>query len=331
MRLVTFEAEGAFGPIRRLGALTGPHGSTVVDLQIAYLATLADQQIEAKEATRIAETSVPSSMERFITGGKSCLSAAEQALRYAATASPDRLRGPGGRAGLFPISEVKILAPVSRPNSLRDFIAFEDHAKAGAARRGEDLNPIWYSRPIYYKGNHRSLFGPESEVPRPEFTEELDLELEVACIVGARGRDLDQKASSEAIFGFTIMNDWSARDVQRNEMAARLGPAKSKDFATSIGPCVLTADEVGPHPSLAMTARLNGRTICESNLADAHWTFPKMIAFVSQGEDVWPTDLYGSGTPHGGCLLDHGGPYLEPGDVVELEVEKIGILRNVVA
>lgn len=302
----------------------------IIDLQIAYLAALADQGVDAKEATRLAESSVPSSMERFINGGTPSLDAARQAIEYASGVTDAHLSGPGGHPGAFHISEVEVLPPLSRPNSLRDFIAFEDHAKAGAARRGEDLNPVWYERPIYYKGNHRALIGPDQDLQRPVFTKELDLELEVACVVGLRGRDLTEDASGKAIFGFTIMNDWSARDVQRQEMVARLGPAKSKDFATSLGPCILTADEVGPHPSLAMAARVNGRTICEANLSNAYWTFPRLISFVSQGEDVWPTDLYGSGTPFGGCLLDHSGSYLEPGDLVELEVEKIGVLRNTV-
>lgn len=330
MRLVTFETDGQFGPLRRLGALIGPAASKVIDLQIAYLASLNDQNVDPKEATRLADTSVPSQMEKLIAGGRHSLAGANQAIEFAMSVSlsGQELRGPGGRPGAFDLREVRLLAPLSRPNSLRDFIAFEDHAKAGAARRGEDINPVWYERPIYYKGNHRSLIGPDTDLPKPSFTNELDFEMEVACILGSGVRDLDEDAAAAAIFGFTVMNDWSARDVQRKEMAARLGPAKSKDFATSIGPCIVTADEVGPHPSLEMTARRNGRVICEANLGKAHWTFPKMIAFVSQGEDVWPTDIYGSGTPFGGCMLDHGGPYLQPGDVLELEVDSIGTLRN---
>lgn len=332
MRLVTFETSGKFGRIRRLGALEpGTYDdpeTMVIDLQIAYLASLSDQKVDAREATRLVEASVPSSMERFVAGGGASLAAARQALRFARGSPAEALVGPGGRRGLFERSEVRLLAPLAQPNSLRDFLAFEDHARAGAERRDEPLAQIWYERPLYYKGNHRSILGPDEPLPRPTFTRELDFELEVACVVGTTARDLDERAATDAIFGFTILNDWSARDVQRAEMAARLGPAKSKDFATSIGPCILTADEAGPHPALEMIARRNGVELCRANLADCYWTFPKMMEFVSAGEAVWPTDLYGSGTPLGGCLLDHGGHYLEPGDVVELEVERIGILRN---
>ena len=226
------------------------------------------------------------------------------------------------------VVEPKLARPVSRVNSLRDFVAFEDHAKAGAARRGEELNPIWYERPIYYKGNPRSLWGPDEDLSIPRFTQELDFELEVACIIGKRVRDAGEDKAMDAIFGYTVMNDWSARDVQRQEMAVRLGPSKSKDFATSLGPCIVTADEF-PHPvSARMTASVNGETVCEANLADAKWTFPQIISYVSTGEDVWPTDLFGSGTPFGGCMLDRGGPYLKHNDVIELTVEHIGTLRN---
>lgn len=327
MRLVTYESGGAFGHLKRLGALSEDDRS-VFDLQFAYLAMLAGQGVDQKDSTRLAQEVLPPVMEKLIEGGAASLAAARQAFEFASTMPADKVKGPGGRPGVIAIEEVRLLAPLSRPNSLRDFIAFEDHARAGARRRNEELNPIWFERPLYYKGNHRSLLGPGEDLVRPAFTSELDFELEVACVIASPGRDLDGESAAAAIFGFTAMNDWSARDVQRAEMAARLGPAKSKDFATSIGPCIVTADELGPHPALAMSARLNGEVVCEANLANTHWKFPAMIAFVSQGESVWPTDLYGSGTPFGGCLLDRGGPYLQPGDVVEVEVDRIGVLRT---
>jgi 2-keto-4-pentenoate hydratase/2-oxohepta-3-ene-1,7-dioic acid hydratase in catechol pathway len=219
-----------------------------------------------------------------------------------------------------------LLAPL-RPASLRDFLAFEDHAKGGATRRGEELNPAWYRMPVFYKGNHRSIVGPEADIGWPSFTTKLDFELELACVIGSGGRDLDETAAERSIFGYTVMNDWSARDLQRDEMAMRLGPAKSKDFATSLGPCIVTADEIDPRLGLTMTARVNGETWCTATSAAMHWTFPKMIAYVSEGEDVFPCDVYGSGTPFGGCGLDQD-RWLSPGDVVELDIERIGVLRN---
>ena len=225
-----------------------------------------------------------------------------------------------------PQADARILAPL-QPASLRDFLAFEDHAKAGAARRGEDLNPAWYEMPVYYKGNHRSILGPDEPLAWPSWTEKLDFELEVACVIGARGRDLTEEEAQRAIFGYTVMNDWSARDVQRSEMAMRLGPAKSKDFATSLGPCIVTADEFSPEDGLAMRARVNGETWFETAGARMHWTFPQMIAYVSRGENVFPRDVYGSGTAYGGCGLDQD-RWLPRGAIVELEIDGLGTLRT---
>ncbi len=244
-------------------------------------------------------------------------------------AGPDALTAARSlAAGGRPTPLGPLLAPL-HPASLRDFLAFEDHARGGARRRGEDLNPAWYEAPVYYKGNHRSIVGPGEDLAWPPFTERLDFELELACVIGVRARDLTEDDAHRAIFGYTIMNDWSARDVQRAEMAMRLGPSKSKDFATSLGPCVVTADELDPLAGLRMIARVNGEEWCDASTARMHWTFPRMIAHVSRGEDIHPGDVYGSGTPFGGCGLDLD-RWLQPGDVVELEIEGIGVLRNAV-
>jgi 2-keto-4-pentenoate hydratase/2-oxohepta-3-ene-1,7-dioic acid hydratase in catechol pathway len=221
------------------------------------------------------------------------------------------------------------LLPPFRPASLRDFLAFEDHAKGGARRRNEQLNPAWYRIPVYYKGNHREIVGPGEPMRWPAYTEKLDFELELGCVIGTPVRDADERAAQRAIAGYTIVNDWSARDVQRDEMAMRLGPAKSKDFATGIGPVVVTADEIDPRDGLRMTARVNGEAWCVANTAAMHWTFQQMIAHVSRGETVYPGDLYGSGTPYGGCGLDQD-RWIRPGDLVELEIEGIGVLANTV-
>jgi 2-keto-4-pentenoate hydratase/2-oxohepta-3-ene-1,7-dioic acid hydratase in catechol pathway len=289
VRLVTYAREGR----RRLGAL--------VDDRVVDLPDL------------VGEPGFPETMEALVEEGPDVLEAAGQAL--------------AGGAESAAVQGARLLAPIL-PSSLRDFLAFEDHVKAGSARRGEPVPDAWYEMPIYYKGNHRSIYGPEEEVPYPSFTGELDYELEVACILGGRGRDLSEEDATGLILGYTLMNDWSARDIQRKEMAVRLGPAKGKDFATSLGPCIVTADELDPK-AVRLTARVNGEVWSEGSLGDVHWTFPQMIAHVSQDEDVWPGDLYGSGTFGGGCGLDLG-KFLEPGAVVELEADGIGVLRNTV-
>jgi 2-keto-4-pentenoate hydratase/2-oxohepta-3-ene-1,7-dioic acid hydratase in catechol pathway len=288
MRLVTYRRDGD----RRLGALVD---GVVVDLPGA-----------------VGDPSFPLTMEDLVEAGTGALDAARRALQ-------------GSGVEAHTVEEARLLVPLL-PGSLRDFLAFEDHVERGSARRGEPVPEPWYEMPMYYKGNHRSVFGPDEEIPWPPYTEELDYELEVAAVLGGRGRDLDERGAAALIFGYTLMNDWSARDIQRKEMAVRLGPAKGKDFATSLGPCIVTADELDPG-AVRLDARVDGELWSQGSLGEAHWTFPQMIAHVSRGEDVWPGDVYGSGTFGGGCGVDLG-RFLWPGAVVELEGQGLGVLRN---
>ena len=223
--------------------------------------------------------------------------------------------------------DVRWLCPLDKVPSLRDFLAFESHVKAGAERRGTSVPQYWYEAPVYYKGNHRSIIGPDDDCPWPSYSDHLDFELELAMIVGRSGRDIGHHDAARYIFGFTVMNDFSARDMQSKEGSAWLGPAKAKDFATALGPCVVTADEVGPEPDLAMICRVGGEEWGRARSGEAHWKWADMLAHVSRDEDVYPGDVYGSGTPGGCCGLDLGRK-LAPGDVVELEIEGIGTLRN---
>ncbi|MEA2508207.1 MAG: hypothetical protein QOG21_289 [Actinomycetota bacterium] len=224
---------------------------------------------------------------------------------------------------------VRLLAPLDRVPSLRDFLAFEDHVMRGAERRSSTVPEYWYESPIYYKGNHRSIIGPDTECPWPSYTRRMDFELELAMIVGRKGTDVPPQETGPYIFGFTVMNDFSARDIQAREMTAWLGPAKGKDFATALGPCIVTADELGADPDLEMICRVNGDEWGRSRSARARWKWGDMIAHVSKGEEIWPGDVYGSGTPGGCCGLDLGRE-LTPGDIVELEIEGIGCLRNTI-
>lgn len=185
----------------------------------------------------------------------------------------------------------------------------------------------WYESPVYYKGNHRSIIGHEDECPWPSYTEYMDFELELALIVGKRGRDVAASEAADYILGFTIMNDFSARDIQRKEMTTWLGPAKGKDFATALGPVIVTVDEVGAEPDLEMICRVNGEEWGRARSSEMYWSWAQIIEHVSRDEDIHPGDVYGSGTPGGCCGLDLG-RRLAPGDVVELEIEKIGTLRN---
>lgn len=323
MKLVTFQIPTPVGRFERLGALLGEQ---IVDLQAAFAASLHAEG--EPQPSRLAETDVPPDMRAFLKTGRCGWSAAQRALAFARTAvqAGERPRGPRGEIIFYDRANVGLLAPLPRPASLRDFLAFEAHAKVGFARRGESIPDAWYQMPVYYKGNHRAIIGPDADVRWPRYTEKLDYELELACVIGREGRDLSVEQASAYVAGYTVMNDWSARDIQRAEMSVRLGPAKAKDFATSIGPCLVTPDELDPR-NLRMIARVNGEVWSEGNSGSAYWTFPQMIAHVSMDETIYPGDLFGSGTVGGGCGLELD-RWLAPGDVVELEIEGIGLLRN---
>ncbi len=221
----------------------------------------------------------------------------------------------------------RLLTPIDRVASLRDFLAFEDHVKLGAQRRDSDVPEYWYQAPVYYKGNHRAIIGPDEECRWPSYSERVDFELELAMIIGKRGRDISLERAADHIFGFTIFNDFSARDIQAREISAWLGPAKGKDFANALGPCIVTADEIGMEPDLEMICRVNGEEWGRARSSEARWRWADMVAHISAGEDIYPGDVYGSGTPGGCCGLDLGRE-LQPKDVVELEIEHIGVLRN---
>ena len=183
---------------------------------------------------------------------------------------------------------------------------------------GSRSTPEWYGRPVFYFSNPAAIYGPGDEISFPAESSEWDYELEVAAVIGAEGR----------IAGFTILNDWSARDLQRAEMTVGLGPAKGKDFATSLGPVLVTPDELGDL-RLEMTARINGEERSRGNLGDIHWPFEELAAHAAESTRLVPGDVLGSGTVGTGCILEHGdGRWLRSGDEVELEVEGIGVLRN---
>ena len=229
--------------------------------------------------------------------------------------------------------------PVLRPPSLRDFYAFEGHVRTMWERRGGEVPETWYRLPIFYFGNVSEIRGPDEPVWAPAASSELDYELEVAALIDASVVDLTEERGEEAIGGYTIFNDWSARDLQREETVVRLGPAKGKDFASSIGPWLVTPDEIAPArkpgatgPDLAMTARVNGVETSRGRWSDAQFSFGAMVARASADVRLRPGDLLGSGTVGTGCLLEVRdatlGRYLEPGDDVVLEVERLGTLRT---
>jgi 2-keto-4-pentenoate hydratase/2-oxohepta-3-ene-1,7-dioic acid hydratase in catechol pathway len=290
MKLVTFQI-GRHAA--RAGALVD---DSVVDLQIGTVLSIVE-------------------------GGRNGLDRAAEALKR--------------RHAVFPLAEATLLAPIPRPPQMRDFLCFEKHLVqafgAVARMRGTDprVPEVWYERPIFYHPNRFNVCGTGAEVPWPAFSERMDFELEFGCWIGAPGKDIARERAREHIFGYSIFNDFSARDEQAKEMAGQLGPGKGKDFDNSnvLGPCLVTADELQDPYNLDMKVRVNGEEWGRGNSRDMHWKFEDCIAHASRSETLHPGEFFGSGTVGDGCGLEHM-RFLEPGDVVELEVEGIGVLRN---
>lgn len=244
--------------------------------------------------------------------------------------------------GGWDLEPVELGSPLPRPTSFRDFYAFEAHVKTARAKRGLPMVPEWYDFPVFYFSNAAAFTGPNATIRRPKATEWLDYELEIACVIGKPGMNISVEQAGEHIAGYCILNDWSARDLQREEVKVGLGPAKGKDFATSMGPWLVTPDELGDvripgtkgdRFDLEMVARINGNEYSRGNFKDIHYTFAEMIARASADCCLYPGDVIGSGTVGTGCILELGTElldWLRPGDVVELEVERLGVLRNTI-
>lgn len=240
----------------------------------------------------------------------------------------------------YTLNEVVLLPPIPDPPTARDFFAFEQHVKTARANRGLSIMPEWYEVPTFYFTNTSELYGHDNAVPYPVGSHALDFELEIACVIGHDGKDIPVEQANSYIAGYTIMNDWSARDFQMKDMAIGLGPGKGKDFATSLGPVLVTPDELvtrrtgqgaSERYDMPMIARINGREVSRGNFNAIHYSFAEMIAYASRNTRLRVGDVLGSGTVGTGCILELGTqvhPWLQRDDEVELEIEGIGVLRN---
>jgi len=258
---------------------------------------------------------LPGSVLGILESGQNGLDRASEALKR--------------RQEIIPADQATLLAPVPQPPQMRDFLCFEKHLVQAFKAIGREPPKAWYERPIFYHPSRFSVCGTEAEVPWPAYCEKLDFELEFGCYIGKPGKDIARARAREHIFGYTIFNDFSARDEQTKEMAGQLGPGKGKDFdnANAMGPCLVTADEIGDPYRLEMKVRVNGEEWGRGNSRDMHWKFEDYIAHASRSETLHAGEFFGSGTVGNGCGLEQM-RFLNPGDVVELEVEGIGILRN---
>ncbi len=331
MKYLTFshpdETDPAGRRIARLGAL---RDELVIDLIAA--------RNWAMEARLLPGEDLPGSLYELILAGPVSWLYAKNIVNALEGVNPLDVQSPGMNPVAYALSEVWLFPPLTRPMSLRDFYAFEGHVAAAYANRGAQIPSEWYQFPVFYFSNPNAIFGPGEVIPYPAYTQALDYELEVACIIGKPGIDIDAEESENYIFGYTILNDWSARDVQKLEMRVGLGPAKGKDFASSLGPWIVTPEELTHHEAgrpgvydLQMTAKVNGEELSRGNWREIHYSFGEMIARASQDVYLLPGEVIGSGTVGTGCLLEltkGQGPWLKVGDVIELEIEGLGKLAN---
>ncbi len=319
MKLGRILRESLEGAVQRLVVVQPEHGR-VIDLASAEYQRLLGTGASADAARRLASALYPGSMSAAIAAGPTFLTAA---ARTVGALEED--------SSVLSLGEVKWLAPIDPP-VMRDCLAFEQHlrntltALAAAMNMAPRISDVYYEKPIYYKGNPLTLIGHQEEAPWPDYSSRMDYELELGFVIGRPGKDLTPEQAKAHLFGVTIFNDFSARDIQALEMQGLLGPAKGKDFATALGPWITTADELDVH-NLTMVARVNGEEWSRGSSSTIMWRVEEIIAYISKAEGVIAGELIGSGTVGQGCGAELG-KLLKPGDVVELEVEGIGILRN---
>ncbi len=315
MKLASFDVANPAGPERRLGAVVA---DGLIDLTSAVAAAAA--AAGHPRPHHHARAVVPPDMLEFLEGGDHAQDAAREAIEHVTAEGVEA--APDGSTVRYDRDAVRMLSPLPRPSTIRDFITFEDHI--GHFR--DEIPPEWYELPVYYKGNPTSVVHPGDVVPWPSYTEEFDYELELAAVVGRAGRDIDAADAYEHITGYTIFNDFSARDIQRKERVVGLGPGKAKDFANGFGPVLVTADDFDPSDA-EMRASVNGEQWSAGNSGDMHHTFADLVAHASMDETIHVGDVLGSGTVPTGCGPEVG-KWVQPGDTIALEIEGIGVLEH---
>jgi 2-keto-4-pentenoate hydratase/2-oxohepta-3-ene-1,7-dioic acid hydratase in catechol pathway len=319
MKLGRILRESLEGAVPRL-VVAQPENERVIDLASAEYQRLLGTGASTEAARRLASALYPGSMSAAIAIGPTFLTAAAHTTGALESES-----------AMLPIGQVQWLAPIDPP-VMRDCLAFEQHlrntlpALAAAMKVEPRIPDVYYEKPIYYKGNPLTLIGHEQEVTWPDYSRRMDYELELGFVIGKSGKDLTPEQARASLFGVTIFNDFSARDIQAIEMQGQLGPAKGKDFATALGPWITTVDELDVH-NLTMIARVNGEEWSRGSSSTIMWRVEEIIAYISKAEGLVAGELIGSGTVGQGCGVELG-KLLKPGDVIELEVEGIGILRN---
>ena len=317
MKLVTFAARRTGPAVLRAGVW---RDDVVVDIDLALAAAGVAALAGGGDAA------APSALLTLLRAGEPGIEATRDATDRALAEGYDRL---GGEAIVHAFDDVQLVAPLPRPNSLRDYLAVEEHLRnCVAAGIMESIADEWYNIPAHYKGNVDEIYGPDDTIPWPSYTDKLDYELEICAVIGTAGRRVKASDAARHIVGYTLYNDWSARDIQPREMSIGCGPGVCKDFGSSIGPCIATPDEFA-RDTAYLEARVDGEVWSGGVLGAMRFSFEEIIEWTTQEETLRPGDLLGSGTVGRGCGVELD-RWITQGATVELEAEGIGVLRNVI-
>lgn len=331
MKVCTFERKGPLGYQKRLGVFY--NSTTIIDVNLTHQLYFETQGFY--NASERAAAKAPHLLSDWLKLQEAPIEKLQETIKLFEDFSKDGILKTKNEGYIsFDLQDEKkttdLASPIDSINCYRDFYAHEKHVKKGFEKRNEPVPEAWYEIPAYYKGPTSGFIGSGDLIPWPSYTDKLDYELELAAVMAKDGMNIKAKDAYKHIFGFTVLNDISARDIQKKEMAVRLGPAKGKDFCSVLGPVITTIDEFNyDEPDLLMTAHVNQEQWSEGRSSDAHYSWAEMIEHCSKDEWLLSTDLLGSGTVGTGCGLELD-RWIQPGDMLELEIEKIGTLKNIV-
>lgn len=330
MKVCTYKRPSPFGEKKRLGVFFDE--KTIIDVNLVWQSKYEREGFY--DAAGRADLFAPSSLAQFLNyyQDQAIFRLQETVEIYKDAMKSGFLKTlNGGDLSLHIFdTKIKMDAPLDEIHMYRDFFAHEKHVKKGFEKRKEEVPPAWYEIPAYYKGGNTGFIGQDEIIPWPCYSQQLDYELELGVVIGRDGKNVKARDIKKHIFGFTILNDVSARDIQRKEMSIRLGPAKGKDWCSVMGPVIVTFDEFNyEEPDLLMTASVNGEEWSRGQSGDSHYSWGEMIQHMAMEEWIRATDFIGSGTVGTGCGLELD-KWIKPGDTVELEIERIGILKNIV-
>lgn len=325
MKVCTYKRSTPFGEMKRLGLFFDE--KTIIDVNLLWQTEFGRKNFYHPESR--ADMFAPKSLAQFLRVHQDAsISMLQETLELYKKLSKDGVTNVAFH--LHDAKDTKFSAPLDEIAMYRDFFAHEKHVKKGFEKRNEPVPPAWYEMPAYYKGGNTGFIGNDEIIPWPHYSQQLDYELELGVVIGRDGKNVKAKDIKKHIFGFTVLNDVSARDIQRKEMSVRLGPAKGKDWCSVMGPVIVTFDEFNyEEPNLTMTAAVNGEEWSRGQSGDSHYSWGEMIEHMGMEEWIRATDFIGSGTVGTGCGLELD-KWIKPGDLLELSIERIGTLKNIV-